>query len=437
MKSYPRDGETWSTLASLETGRARDHGTGFHLMNQEIGQPQTAARPLRILVTNIALAGRSGTQTLVRDHVLALRRRGHSVVTYSPTIGRAAAEIRATGSPVVAALAAIGEPPDIIHGHHNGPTMAALTRFPGTPAIFVCHDFSSEHDDPPLHPRIRRYFYVRHTLRGRLVNERGIDPELTHFWGNTIDLKRIGAARPPPQVLRNAAIFAHHGAIPFASELREACERNGVAFRGELLGKSTDDPVRLLDGIDLVFASGRMAMEAIAAGRAVINADRFGVAGMITVKRLPEFIKANFAMGALSDHPAAGRIDEDLAGYSVSDCASVTDYIRRECNSHVGAERIERAYLEVLEEQTGDRRVASAEDMAVSDFIEMFLQKGRIYDRNALKIRRGMGMMEDLHAAIDNLAASNLAMSDEIRKLRRKGFWRGLQGLVRRQSTDL
>lgn len=34
-----------------------------------------AGRPLRILMTNAVMRGRSGTETLVRDMVLALRRR--------------------------------------------------------------------------------------------------------------------------------------------------------------------------------------------------------------------------------------------------------------------------------------------------------------------------------------------------------------------------
>ncbi|MBA8906452.1 hypothetical protein HNQ95_002226, partial [Aminobacter ciceronei] len=77
-------------------------------------------------MTNAVLTGRSGTETLVRDTVLALRRRGHSVTAFAPITGPAVAEIRATGSPVATSLAAL-EAPDIIHGHHTGPTIAALT----------------------------------------------------------------------------------------------------------------------------------------------------------------------------------------------------------------------------------------------------------------------------------------------------------------------
>jgi hypothetical protein len=55
---------------------------------------------MRILLTNIKLCDGSGTETLIRDLSLALRRRGHVVICFAPTLGRMEAEIRATGTPV-------------------------------------------------------------------------------------------------------------------------------------------------------------------------------------------------------------------------------------------------------------------------------------------------------------------------------------------------
>src|SRR3569623_1926149 len=150
---------------------------------------------MRILLTNGLLARGTGTETLVRDLAPALRRRGHEVVCYAPELGWMAGRVRATGTPVVDSVAALQEKPDVIHGHHSGPTMIALARFPDVPAVFVCHDWSALHDEPPLHPRIRRYLYVRHVLRERLVSEAGVAPDLVRFWGNCVDLHRLGSPR--------------------------------------------------------------------------------------------------------------------------------------------------------------------------------------------------------------------------------------------------
>jgi hypothetical protein len=219
-------------------------------------------------LTNLTLSDGSGTETLTRDLALALRRRGHSVVCFAPSIGRIAAEIRATGTAVVRSLLDVSESPDIIHGHHSGPTMMAIARFPNAQALFVCHDWSSVYDDPPRHPRLRRYLYVRHVLRDRLVSERGIAPHLVAFWGNTVDLARAAEPRPAPQRLMTAGAYCHPGSISFLSEIARHCAALGILFLGELIDSPAlmTAPENALANCDLVFASGRMAIEAIMAG---------------------------------------------------------------------------------------------------------------------------------------------------------------------------
>lgn len=387
-------------------------------------------RPLRILMTNTVLTGRSGTETLVRDMVLALRRRGHSVATFAPVTGPVAAEIRATGSPVVTSLASLSEVPDIIHGQHTGPTIAALVRFPGTPAVFACHDFANDQDAPPVHPRIRRYLYVRSVLRGRLVDENGLPPSRVTFWPNTIDLNRVGPAAPAPAKLRTAAIFAHPGAIPFAGLIAQACERHGIDFRGELVAKAADDVVGRLKGIDLVFASGRMALEALATGCTVINADRFGIGGLVTVQRLDDFAAINFAYGALSEAASPERLDGEIAAYRADDAAQVTELVRRNFNSDEGARQLEAIYRAVLSERDWPRKFASEEDLALAAILETFVQQNRIFDPRFVKLREGVGPSEEFRFAMDELSGRAAELAAEVRKLRRGSPLRSLFGLL-------
>ncbi|CAN7593197.1 glycosyltransferase [Aminobacter sp. LjRoot7] len=382
-------------------------------------------RPLRILMTNAVLTGRSGTETLVRDMVLALRRRGHSVTAFAPITGPAVAEIRATGSPVATSLASL-EAPDIIHGHHTGPTIAALARFPGTPAIFVCHDFSSEIDAPPIHPRISRYLHVRSALRGRLVDECGIAASKVRFWPNTIDLQRVGPTARPPERLATAAIFAHPGTIPFTGMIAEACQRHGIAFRGELVGKAADDVVKRLSGTDLAFASGRMALEAMARGCAVINVDRFGVGGLVTTGRFAGFADVNFAYGALSGAASPELLDREIAAYSAEDAFAVTERVRRDFASDKGAEQLETTYRDVLAERPWPRREPNEDELAMAAIIERFLQQKRIYDRSFLRLREGLGPSEELQFQMGELASRAAELAEEVRRLRRGGVMRRL-----------
>ena len=377
---------------------------------------------MRILLTNKQLVGGTGTETLVRDLVVGLRRSGHTVVTYAPQIGRAAAIIRATGSPVTTSVRDIAEPPDIIHGHHTGPTMAALARFPKVPAVFVCHDFSAEYDDPPDHPRIRRYLYVREALKGRLCDERGIGPDQTEFWRNTIDLQRIGPAAPVPRTLRTAAMFGHPGANPQTELLAAVCQRRGVSFKGEVLSEPLAKPLEAIRGIDLVFASGIMAIEALAAGHAVVNADRFGVGGLVTFDRLEYFGQWNFAIGGLSSHPDLSGLDADLADYDADDASRVCQKIRSDWCVEKGVERLEQIYRDVLHEtQHAPHSDGELEAIAMATFLEKYIQDMRVYDQAFLNKRAGFA---DFQGLIENLNSTNIELIREIQKLRRGGLLR-------------
>src|SRR2546423_5244678 len=110
---------------------------------------------MRILITNIVLSGRSGTETYVRDLALELLRRQHEVAVFTPRLGPIAEELIAAGIEVAARLDNLRLRPDIIHGHHNLQTALAMLHFPDIPAIFVCHDSKAWHDSPPLLTRIR------------------------------------------------------------------------------------------------------------------------------------------------------------------------------------------------------------------------------------------------------------------------------------------
>ena len=74
---------------------------------------------LKVLITNITMAGRTGTEINVRDLVQELFRRGHAPVVYSPHLGEITHDIRAATIPVIENISLISETPDIIHEHHH------------------------------------------------------------------------------------------------------------------------------------------------------------------------------------------------------------------------------------------------------------------------------------------------------------------------------
>jgi len=394
---------------------------------------------MRILFTNISLTEGTGTETAILDLAMGLRRRGHTVVCFAPHLGQSAARVRATGTPVVNTIDAIGEAPDIIHGHHSGPTMVALARFPGVPAIFVCHDWSSVHDDPPIHPRIRRYAYVRHVLRERLVSEKGIPPKQVLFLPNAVDSARLGPPRTPARRLGTAGVYAHAGAIPFIDELDEGCRACGITFLGQLLdGVDRAQPEKTLSRCDVVFASGRMAIEALVAGCVVVNADRFGIGGLVTSARFDEFAAANFAIGALSQ-PASGRlVTETLEAYDERDADSVVTRARRDCEVGTVAERLEQVYRDVLVEAAHQPTDDGLEAAAFACYLQAHLQNGALYNGEFARRRFVPENGDELARAIEVLSVDIRELRLEIRYLARTRLsraltdgWRAVRNLIR------
>ena len=85
---------------------------------------------LSVLITNLMLTSRTGSELYVQELALALLERGHRPIVYSTQLGTLAEELRQKTVPVVDDLEAISTTPDIIHGQHNLATMTALLRRP-------------------------------------------------------------------------------------------------------------------------------------------------------------------------------------------------------------------------------------------------------------------------------------------------------------------
>src|SRR5688500_4451490 len=95
---------------------------------------------MKVLITNIWLEGRGGTEMYVRDLAIALHNRNISVEVYSPILGSVAEEIRRAGINVANSIDALHNIPDIIHAHHYIPSIEVLIKFPNVPAIYILHD---------------------------------------------------------------------------------------------------------------------------------------------------------------------------------------------------------------------------------------------------------------------------------------------------------
>lgn len=304
-----------------------------------------------MLLTNCWMADRGGTELYVRDLALGLQRAGHRPMVWSPFVGEVAQDLRAAGVPVHEDLTDVRAAPDVVHGHHGDETMAALSRFPDVPGLYVAHDAEAWQDEAPIHPRLLRYLAVDELCRERLL-ARGVDPARTEVVPNAVDLHRFPRRGALPQRPRRALLLANTAREDgYLAVVRAACERAELEL--DVAGSGTDRVVRpeqVLADYDLVFGKARVALEALAVGCAVVLLDLRGIGGMVTSAVLPEWRRWNFGRRLLSGTHDVTRLLAEIKRYDAADAALCTDQVRSEAGLAGMTDKLVEEYDRVLEE---------------------------------------------------------------------------------------
>jgi hypothetical protein len=302
----------------------------------------SARRPLRILMTNNTLASRAGSELYLRDLAVALMRRGHLPVAYSPVLGEVADELRGLTVPVIDDLRHMETAPDVIHGQHHHETMTAVLRYPGTPAVYTCHGWAPWEEFPPAFPGIMKYVAVDDLCRERLLTTAGIPPGQVSTLYNFADLERFRLVRDLPEVPRSALVFSNY-AEQVSDAIRTACANCGIEkvdIAGIRSGTTIPRPEDVLSNYDIVFAKARAAIEAMASGCAVVVTDYAGLAGMVTRDKVETLRALNF--GARSMQAArmtCENIEREIRRFDARDARAVTDWIRTDADMAPAVER--------------------------------------------------------------------------------------------------
>jgi hypothetical protein len=310
------------------------------------------AEPRRVLIATLDMTTGSGTVTYTRDLALALLRHGWTPIVYSSQLGAAAAALRKATIPVVSDPAAMGAPPDVIHGHHVLETLVATARFPGVPAVFVCHDSLTWHSIPPHMPSIAAWVAVDRNCRDRAVLEHGVPADSVRVFTNAVDLERFRRRGPLPARPRRALVFSNQAVeSAFVAPIRTACAEREIEVdvAGWASGHPLDRPEEVLSSYDLVFAKARCAIEAAASGAAVIGCDAQGMSGMITTERLEAMRLLNFGARTLRVPVTRETVLREIDRYDSADAALVTEAIRNSSGADLLAEQFIALYEEILD----------------------------------------------------------------------------------------
>jgi hypothetical protein len=356
----------------------------------------STSRPLRILITNIYLKSRTGTEAVVRDLALGLRTAGHLPMVYSPELGDIAQEIAAAGIPVADDLRRVPEPPDVVHGHHHVETVQALQHFPQACGIFVCHDRLAWHDTPPFFPRIFRYVAVDLNCRERLAGVRWIPESRIRVIYNWVSTTRFPQRPPLPMSPQRALIFSNYAGIGTHREpIQGACDALNIAVEviGSNAGTSAARPEQVLGTYDLVFAKARCALEAMATGAAVVLCDTRGLGPMVTANQVETLRPWNFGMRCLSMALDRELIVNEIRRYDPADALAVSMYIRKYADFGAALDRYLRLYEEVLAEHRAQPRPNADEG---KEYLGATMQHLGELEREVEDLRRTR-VMAELH----------------------------------------
>lgn len=305
---------------------------------------------MRIVLYVSQLANLTGGEVNARDWALGFKARGHKVAVYTPVPGALAASVRKAGIVVVDDPALLNDRPDILFGSGVNEIVTLIARFPEVPAIQISQQWDEWAAFPCLLPQVALYMAVDEINMEMLVNEFGVAPSKVRLMHNAVDLARI-PPRPRPLPVRPAhALLFAKSATHYVDAVRAACEARGVSLEcvGYGVDRAIDDPLAAMAQYDLVIGSARLAIEAAAAGAAVLVADHRGLAGLLTTSNLDRFRAHNFGREVLRHPLDAARIGAEIDLYDRDDAARVSAAIRASASLEGQLETIERLFAEAI-----------------------------------------------------------------------------------------
>lgn len=339
---------------------------------------------MRVLITNTVLDLRGGSESFVRDLARGLQRLGHSVLAYSSDQTQRPRLLENDVMPVATDLDSLPFLPDVIHAQHHLDAMTALASIPGVPALYHCHG-AVWRETTPKHPRIYHYAAVSATLADRIAIEAGIPPADITVLLNGVDVERFRAVRTLPDRPARALFF--NGRHPEGSDtlaaVRQAASSRGLHLDvlGRPFGGTIPEPEHVLPGYDIVFASGRSAIEAMACGCAVVVLGRTSCGGMVHPSNFDRYRQANFTIAVNSPPPSAIAIAAELDRFSRDTCSAVTARVRQEADSRLSALALVSLYEAIIERHRAVEPDLAEELRATSRYLRTLVPLVKMTDR--------------------------------------------------------
>jgi hypothetical protein len=390
---------------------------------------------MRILLTNHEMQQRTGTELLTEELAFGLRARGHEVAVFTWNPGALAERINDGGVPVVADPRGVPFAPELIHGQHHLTTMAALTAWPEVPGLYFCHGVRPFDEQPPRHPRLRRYLSMAAINNGWLAATAGVAPDCVATVPNWFDPARFReTADESVAAAGRAALFSNRiGPGPLFDVLAAGCAQQGMGLVGigRGFGSATEFPETELPKYTVVFATGRSALEAMACGCSVIPLD--AVAGLGTLVTPEDFDEQRDRNWCVYQHPVevtAEAVAAQLARRSPASSAAVTRRVRAECTLDQAVRALEGHYAQIVAwPTTADEAGVMGERTALVDYLRFLAARTHECDAAFREARQDGRLAAKVPVLREEAAAARRALAGLTRRL--QASWWGRRFLRR------
>ena len=328
---------------------------------------------MKILLANITLSLLAGSETFIYTLAIQLKKLGHKVQCFSPSLGIISDELDKEGISSFNQISTSGVKPfsfvfkeepyhnyDVIIANHNHIVRILREQFPKTPIISTIHGiihFQQEDgkevwapEHPELESGVNQFISVSEEIKEKLQKDYNIDSIIIR---NFIDTKRFypkkKISKKPKQFLFNSNYHGAHD--PEVEIIREVVKHYGAKLTA--IGQNftqTFDIIKAVQDSDIVIGMGRSVLEGVAAGRLGIVHGIWGTGGVIHEGNIDEIRKFNFS-GRNNDEKyltAEELIAEIDKFYNQKTIDWGVNYIRREHNAGAAAESFERIARDLL-----------------------------------------------------------------------------------------
>ncbi|MEM7013297.1 MAG: glycosyltransferase [Verrucomicrobiota bacterium] len=345
---------------------------------------------MNILFTNFRMADRTGSEVYLADLSRLFVDHGHQVGIFASKVGRLAEELVDHGVCTYEHPDDLPFKPDVIHGQYNLETMIALMTFPSAPAVYHCHSHLQRREHPPIHPRLRRYLALTTKIGDWLTGELGLIDGAVAVTPSFVDFERFGEPRRVPEKPVRALVYDKGTAAgKHLDTLSNSCICAGIELDvlADLVGKTSTRPEKLLPNYDLVFATGRAALEALATGCGVITANggRFGE--LVTTNNLATMRESNFSVSENDGEQSVELLLGILRSWDWRSLAPVASRLRKELAPETVLEAHLQIYKEVIEEYSVYPEPPEAEFKAMADWLMAMADQHHSLDSGFLEIQ--------------------------------------------------